>query len=179
MNAYLKFAYNLGVQRAREKFADNTSIHQQRQTPTWGLGGPLPSGFKAPPPGPLQRTPMTTQGLPPKASPSAPAPSTQPSGAPAMAAKATASTAGATARPITGGAGGTEQGTAAGVSTKQHAWQQQAPRTSASDAPANIAASKGIADVVSRGNRDMGQVLRDTSGNPGAPPALTKGDIPR
>jgi len=180
MNAYLKFAYDLGVQRAREKFADNTSIRQQRQAPTWGLGGPLPSGFKAPPPAPPQRAAMTTQGLPPKSSGTGAAPAPQPTGGTA-ATRTIATTANTAARPITGtpGALGTDQGTAAGVSPKQHAWQQQANRTSAGDAPATVTAGKDIADVVSRGNKEMGQVLRDTSGSPGVPPALTKGDIPQ
>jgi len=70
-------------------------------------------------------------------------------------------------------------GTAAGVPPQQHAWQQQSGRTSAGDAQANITASKGIADTVSRGNPQQGQLLRDTSGNPGIPPALTGAQMPK
>jgi hypothetical protein len=52
MGNYLKTAYNLGAQAARDKFAEmNPGLAQQRKAPTWGLGGAAPGGFKpvAPP----------------------------------------------------------------------------------------------------------------------------------
>lgn len=175
MNVHLKLAYDLGVQTAREKFAQGTSIRQQRQAPTWGLGGPLPSGFKEPPPPPLQRKPMTTQGLPPK---SPIRTSTAPTGQAGGTNTSGASSAQIGSPQATGGTTGVSHNTAAGVSGKQHAWNQQAGRMSAGKAQANIAADQTVANVVSRGNREMGDVLRDTSGNPGAPPALTGAQMP-
>ena len=112
---------------------------QRQQAPSWGLGGQLPSGFKAPPPSP---TPTTA----PKsiASPKPPAASPMPAPQPP-------------AQNI---------GTHAGLPHTQHAGQQQAGRNIASQPPANTRAAGDVADVVARGNREMGRVLKDTSGDP-------------
>lgn len=180
MNGYLKFAYNLGVQIAREKYAGGTSIAHQRKAPTWGLSGaPMPPGFEPVPPAPPQRTPSTTQGLPAKA-PSGGAAAARSSAAVTTTPTARSTTIGpgTTARPITGGTMGPRQGTAAGVPEEQHAWNQQAGRLSAGDAQANIAANKDISSVVVRGNREMAQIIKDTGGDPGASPALTAAQVP-
>lgn len=112
---------------------------QRQQAPSWGLGGPLPSGFKSPPPPPTPTAaPKNITGpKPPAASPMpAPPPPVQ------------------------------NTGTHAGLPHTQHAGQQQAGRNIASQAPANTRAAGDVADVVARGNREMGKVLKDTSGDP-------------
>lgn len=171
MNPYLKFAYAVGAQAAREKFASRGSS----ETPAWGRSGaPLASGYKPPSPESLSRSPMTTQGLPPKSplgTPPASAPTPSSNSTLATGVKSTATTADTMARPLSGT--GAVHNTAAGVDPNQHAWNQQASRTSAGDAPATVTANKDVADVNARGNQNMAQILRETSGNPGAPAALT------
>lgn len=127
MNTYLKLAYDLGVQRARVKFAQHTSIQHQQKTPTWGLGGKTPTGFQAPPPATAQAGAPPTTPTSPGSGPQKTAP--KPGPAPATATQHTI--------------------THAQVPHTQLAGQQQANRSGIIP-PATTRAKGDVADVVAR-----------------------------